>query len=242
MATAEVLKTISRSTFDLQAVLETLLRSAAQLCAADKGGVWQRDGELLRAVTVYGVTPEAYQYAIDHPMQLGRGSVTGRAMLEGKAVHVADVLADPEYVASGRLGKVAAYRTGLAVPLMRDGAMIGTFSVARTKVNPFTEKQIELVTTFADQAVIAIENARLLNELRQRKDDLTVSLDQQTATSEVLRVISSSAGELEAVFQSVLENATGICQAQFGTLNLYDGDAYSTVALHNPPPQFAQRL
>jgi adenylate cyclase len=157
--------------------------SAAQLCAADKGGVWQRDGELLRASAAYGITRETYQYAVEHPLQLGRGSATGRAALEGKAVHIVDVLADHEYVETD-LSKAAGCRTVLAVPLLRDGAMIGSFSVTRTQVNPFTNKQIELVTTFANQAVIAIENARLLKELRERTEEvekLNQQLEQRVA-------------------------------------------------------------
>jgi GAF domain-containing protein len=140
-ATAEVLKTISRSTFDLQSVLETLLRSAAQLCVAEKGGVWQRDGELLRVTATFGLTPEAHQYVVEHPMRPGRGSATARATLEGKAVHIVDVLADPEYVLMG-LSELAGYRTALSVPLLRDGAMIGAFAMTRTEVNPFTDKQL----------------------------------------------------------------------------------------------------
>jgi GAF domain-containing protein len=191
-ATADVLKVISRSTFDLQTVLETLAVSAATLCVADKSAIWRKDSEFLRLWATQGVTPEAVQYGAEHPLQVGCDSVAGRAALEGKTVHVPDVLADPEYGANS-LREAAGYRTVLGVPLLHAGAVIGVFALTRHQVSPFSEKQIELVTTFAefaDQAVIAIENARLLNELRQRTEDLTErtgdlteALEQQSATS-----------------------------------------------------------
>ena len=157
-ATADVLKVISRSTFDLQTVLDTLVASAASLCVADKSAIWQRDGEFLRLWATNAVTPEAVQYATEHPLQVGRNSATGRAALEGKAVHILDVLADAEFGATS-LREAAGYRTVLGVPLLRTGAVIGVFALTRQEVSPFSEKQIELVTTFANQAVIAIENA-----------------------------------------------------------------------------------
>src|SRR5262249_2148458 len=123
---------------------------------------------------------------------------------------------------------------------LREGAPIGVMNLQRTSVRPFTEKQIQLVTTFADQAVIAIENARLFDEVQARTKELTESLEQQTATSEVLQVISSSPGELEPIFQTMLGNATRICEAAFGALLLYDGDNFRRVAIHNPPPAFAK--
>ena len=172
-ATADVLKVISHSTFDLQAVMNTLVQSAARLCAADKGAIFQQDGDVLRLAANYGLSPEAEQYAAENPGPVNRGSVTGRVMLEGKAIHIPDVLADPDYAAFARsYQRVFGYRTYLGVPLLRDGTTIGSFSLTRDKVSPFTEKQIELVRTFADQAVIAIENARLVNELRQRTEEV----------------------------------------------------------------------
>src|SRR5262249_32278208 len=156
--------------------------------------------------------------------------VSGRVLLDRRIIHVPDILADPEY--TYRTGqKIGGYRTILGVPLMREGTPIGVMAMNRLAVRPFTDKQVELVTTFADQAVIAIENTRLLNELRE-------SLQQQTATSEVLSVISSSPGELEPVFQAMLENATRICEAKFGNLLLCDGDAFRVVALHGAPPEW----
>jgi GAF domain-containing protein len=230
-ATSDVLKVISRSTFDLQTVLNTLTESATRLCAADRGVIVMRDGDVYRTKAIYGFSPEGVQYALERPLRPGRGSVTGRVALEGRVIHIHDVLADPEYDPSGYQKKFG-FRTNLGVPLLRDGTTIGVFALNRDKVNPFTDKQIELVTTFADQAVIAIENARLLNELRE-------SLQQQTATADVLRIISSSPGELGPVFQAMLENATRICEARFGTLWLAEEDGLRAVAVYNPPLGFA---
>ena len=227
-ATSEVLKVISRSTFDLQTMLDTLTESAARLCAATNGVIFQRDGDLYRSVTNYGYSREAEQYFAEHPLRPDRRSVTGRAALEGRAIHVPDVLADPEYRATG-YQQAAGYRTGLGVPLLRDGTTIGVFALTRNEVNPFTEKQIELVTTFADQAVIAIENARLFEAEQQRTDELAEALEQQTATSEVLQVISSSPGDLQPVFTTMLENAVGICDAKFGNIFRWDGGACNSL-------------
>jgi GAF domain-containing protein len=154
--------------------------------------------------------------------------------LEGKVVHVPDVLADPEYTAlEGQ--KLGGYRSNIGVPLLRDGVVIGVFVLTRPTVKPFTDKQIELVRIFADQAVIAIENARLLNELRE-------SLQQQTATADVLRVISSSRGELTPVFEAMLENAVRICEAGFANLWLHDGKDYRAAAIHGAPPEYRDLL
>ena len=165
-ATADVLKVISRSTFDLQTVLNTLTELATRLCEADKGAIMMRDGDLYRIRANYGFADEAVQYALNNPLQPGRSSATGRAALEGKAIYIPDVLADPEYRATG-YHKAFGYRSMLAIPLLREETTIGTFTLTRDEVNPFTEKQKEIATTFADQAVIAIENARLLSELRE---------------------------------------------------------------------------
>ena len=163
-ATADVLKVISRSTFDLQTVLDTLTQSAAQLCLADNGVIFQRDGDLYRFSANYGFSSDAVRYALEHPLRPSRSSMTGRVALEGRTVHIPDVLADPEYSAT-EYQQVFGYRTNLGVPLLREGSTIGVFSLTRNEVKPFTDKQIELVTTFADQTVIAIENARLLNDI-----------------------------------------------------------------------------
>src|SRR6516225_1982078 len=158
-----------------------------------------------------------------HPIPVGRGSIVGRVLQDGCYAQIADVLADPEYTSELKeAAKIGGARTILGLPLLREGTPIGVIVLQRKAVRPFTQQQIDLVATFADQGVIAIENARLLNELRQRTDDLSDALEQQTATSEVLKVISSSTGMLEPVFQAILENAVRICSAKFG--NLFLGD------------------
>jgi GAF domain-containing protein len=231
-AASDVLKVISRSTFDLQAVFDTLIESAARLCEADNALLWRRDGEFCRVVANHVYSREFEEYLKQHPVPVGRGSLAGRTALEGKIVHIPDVLADPEYTMTEAI-KRAPYRTMLGVPLLRVGNPIGLIALTRATVRPFSDKQIELVETFAHQAVIAIENTRLLNELRE-------SLEQQTATSEVLRVISGSPGELEPVFSTMLGNAVRICEAKFGTLYLCEGDGFRAVAMHNAPPAYAE--
>ena len=233
-ATANVLKLISRSTFDLQAVLDTLTTSASRLCQADKGAIFVKDGDPYRLAAHTGFSRDeeqlAKQYAREHPLEPGRGSLVGRVAMDGRVVHIEDVLADAEYEA-GVYQKAFGYRSNLGVPLLREGAVVGVFALMRHEVHSFSEKEIELVSTFANQAVIAIENARLLNELRD-------SLQQQTASAEVLKVISSSPGELEPVFNAILANATSICGAKFGTLYLHKDDAFYASAFHNAPPAF----
>jgi signal transduction histidine kinase len=238
-ATAEVLKVISRSTFDLQAVFDTLIESAARLCEADNALLWRRDGEFCLVVANHVYSREFEEYLKQHPVPVGRGSLAGRTALEGKIVHIPDVLADPEYTMTEAI-KRAPYRTMLGVPLLREGNPIGVIAMTRATVRPFSEKQIELLTTFADQAVIAIENVRLFDEVQARTRELTEALEQQTATSEVLGVISSSPGELQPVFEAILANATRICEAKFGTLYLREGDGFRSVAMHNAPPAFAE--
>ena len=170
-ATADVLKVISRSAFDLQTVLNTLTESASRLCLADKGAIMMREGDAYRIRANYGFAREAVQYASEHPLQPDRGSLTGRVALEGRAIHIPDVLADPEYHATD-YQQAFGYRTNLGVPLLREGTTIGVFTLTRDQVNPFTDKQIEIVSTFADQAVIAIENVRLFDEIQDKSRQL----------------------------------------------------------------------
>ena len=237
-ATADVLKVISRSTFDLKKVLSTLVESAARLCAADKAALFQRDGEVYRLATTYGFSGDTAQYD-DRPLRPDRSSVTGRVALEGKAVHVHDVLADPEYHAP-EYQQAFGYRTNLGVPLLRDGATIGVFALVRDEVDPFTEKQIELVTTFADQAVIAIENARLFEAEQQRTRELSDSLEQQTATSEVLGVISRSKFELQPILQSVVDTAVRLCRADTAVIFRLKDGLYRFAAGHSLLPEYLE--
>ena len=224
-ATADVLKVISRSTFDLQTVLDTLTASAARLCDADFAFIFQRFGDLLHHAASHGFSSDFIEYQKQNPIPLGRGSLTGRTALEGKMVHIPDVLEDPEYTWTKSI-ELAQYRTMLGIPLSREGMPIGVIALSRRTVRPFTDRQIELMTTFADQAVIAIENARLLNELRE-------SLEQQTATSKVLDVISRSAFDLRAVFEAVIESSVRLCGADRGHFYRFDGELLRVAAAFN---------
>src|SRR5262245_906288 len=238
-ATSEVLKVISQSAFDLKSVLQTLVESAARLCKADKAAITRQIGGEFFFTEAYGHSPEFIEYVRTIPVKPERGTVMGLALLEGRTVHVPDVHVPRDHTWAKAQG-LGGVRTALAVPMLHEGTPIGVLGLSRSEVQPFTDKQIELVQDFAAQAVIAIENARLLNELRQRTDDLSESLDQQTATSEVLSVISSSPGDLKPVFEAILANATRICDAKFGNLVLSEGDAFRIAALHGASPAFAE--
>jgi GAF domain-containing protein len=235
-ATADVLKVISRSTFDLQGVFDTLIESAARLCEADNALLWRRDGELCHVVANHVYSQEFEDYLKQHPVPVGRGSLAGRTALEGKVVHIPDVLADPEYTMTETI-KRAPYRTMLGVPLLREGNPIGVIALTRATVRPFTDKQIELVTTFADQAVIAIENVRLFDEVQARTEELSESLRQQTATAEVLKTISRTAFDLQRVFDTLVENAVRLCEAQRAFLFRFDGEFLRSVASYNVSPE-----
>ena len=240
-ATTDVLKVISRSTFDLQTVLEMLTASAARLCDAEMASIARQDAQGFVHSTNYNFPADWVEFSQAFRTNPGRGSVSGRALLDGKAVQITDVLADPEYTYHEQQMK-AGYRTFLAVPLLRDGQPIVLLNLARKTVRPFTDKQIDLVSTFADQAVIAIENVRLFDELRARTEDLSESLRQQTAITEILEVINSSPGNLVPVFDAMLEKATHLCEAAYGMLYRYDGEFFHAIALRAVPKAYADFL
>jgi signal transduction histidine kinase len=234
-ATSEILGVIAHSATDIQTVLDNVCRSAARLCEAYDSTIWRPGDERLVPLAHYGAIAQV------ESLPLVRGTVAGRTVLEKKTVHVADVDTEAdEFPESSKLAGNLGFRTVLSVPLIREDVVIGTIGLRRTEARLFTDRQVALLQTFADQAVIAIENARLLKELYQRNGELTQLLEQQTAASEVLRVISSSPGELEPVFNTILENATRICEARFGTLLLYDGSAFRAVAMHGAPREYRE--
>jgi two-component system, NtrC family, sensor kinase len=234
-ATADVLKVISRSTFDLQTVLDTLTGSAARLCNADMAAMTRQnaDGSLYYATS--------YNFPVDwvkiapNPLQPERGSVVGRVLLATKALQIADVLADPEY-AYPELQKAAGYRTLLGVPLLRLGQPIGVLFLARKTVEAFTDKQIELVSTFADQAVIAIENVRLFEEVQAKTRDLSEALVYQTGSANILKVIASSPTDVEPVLKAIVESACELLEAYDAAVLLKDGDDLRLSAHHGPIP------
>jgi two-component system NtrC family sensor kinase len=240
-ATADVLKVISRSTFDLQAVLDTLVKSAAQLCEAESAHIFRRTETDYELAACRGYSREYEEYMRRRRLAPGRDSLVGRIALEGRVVHIPDILADSEYN-QPEAAKLGRWRTMIGVPLLREGTPIGALTLTRSAVRPFTDKQIELLTTFADQAVIAIENVRLFDEVQARTQDLSEALEQQTATSDVLSIISSSPGELDSVFSAMLSNALRICEAKFGNMFLYEDGAFREVSNVNVPPGFEEFL
>jgi signal transduction histidine kinase len=219
-AAADVLNVISRSTFNLQIVLEVLVESAARLCDADKAFIFRREGEFFRLAANYGFSPEFEEFAKNNPIKLGRGTLIGRTALEGRPVHIADVLADPEYTASEyqRRGR---YRTNLGVPLLREGVPIGVFTLTRAVVAPFTDQHIELVTSFADQAVIAIENVRLFEELQARTRELSQSVEELRALGEVSQAVNSTL-DLEMVLTTIVARSVQLSGADAGAIYTFD--------------------
>ena len=239
MATAEILRVIRTSPNDVQPVFETIVRNAVSLCGGLFANVFRFDGELLHYVASHNVGPSyADMIRARYPMRPDSSQVSGRVVLTKSVVWLEDALTDPNY--DQRYPVAMGWRRLLGVPMLREGEPIGAITVGWAEPGPASKVQEELLKTFAAQAVIAIENTRLLNELRQRTDDLSELLEQQTATSEVLKVISSSSGKLEPVFQTMLANATTICEAAFGSMLLVEGDVFRRVALHNAPPRFVE--
>jgi GAF domain-containing protein len=232
-ATAEILGVISRSQTALQPVLDAVAESAARLCGANDAMIRLVDGDVLRLAAHHGPLPN-----LDERIPLDRGSATGRAIAEQRPVHIHDLAAAAEgdFPIGRSLQQRFGHRTVLAVPLLRDGSAIGGIHIRRTEVRPFTDKQIALLQTFADQAVIALENVRLFTELQARNRALTEALEQQTATSEILKVISSSPTDTQPVFEAIIRNAVRLCGALHGAVWRYDGDIVDIVAHHNISP------
>jgi two-component system, NtrC family, sensor kinase len=223
-----VLKVISRSTFDLKSVLNTLLEAAARLCEADIGNIARpKEKDFYQVEASYRQSAALDAEMTRTPLKVGKGSLIGRTALNRATVHILDAQKDPDYELHAAL-KLGDYHTMLGVPLLREGNLVGVLGLARQTIRPFTQKQIELVTTFADQAVIAIENARLFEEVQKRTEQLTESLQQQTATADVLKVISRSAFDLRTVLQALVESAARFCSAdQANVIRERNGAFYS---------------
>jgi hypothetical protein len=238
-ATAEVLRVISSSKFDLQPVLDTLLETAVRLCGADIGVIRRRDGDSYPLAATFGYKPEWRTDSERYPSAPTRGSIFGRTVIERQTVHVPDVLQDQEFARADTRSLIG-FRAALGVPLLREGNLIGIMAFQRFKPGAFTPKQIGLVETFAAQAVIAIENVRLFEAEQQRTRELSESLEQQTATSQVLKVISSSPADLQPVFEAMLANATRLCEAKFGVLYRSEGDALRAIAMYGAPPAYVE--
>src|SRR5215813_12872379 len=238
-ATSEVLRVIASSPGDLQPVFQAVLENATRICGAKFGTLYLYDGDAFQATAFHNAPPAFIADRKRAPLRPGPDTSLGRAARTKQVAHILDSMKrksyrqrDPFVVAGAELG---GYRTIVSVPMLKEEKLVGVISIYRQEVRAFSDKQIELVTNFAAQAVIAIENTRLLNELRQRTDDLSEALERQTATSEFLQVISSSPGELEPVFEAMLEKAVALCQAKFGNLVLFEDGELRMVALHGAP-------
>jgi GAF domain-containing protein len=238
-ATSEVLRIISSSPGGLEPIFQTMLENAVRICGARFANLALFDGTNMRVAAMHNAPPEFEKMRKENPVVPSEGTTLGVLVRTKRRVHILDVAADPAY-AKSPLITTAGARSMLAVPMLKDNELVGAINIYRQEVQPFTNKQIELLTNFAAQAVIAIENARLLNELRQRTGDLSEALEQQTASSEVLGIISGSPGELQPVFDVILENSTRLCEADFGVLAVNEGDMFRVAAMHNAPPPFAE--
>jgi GAF domain-containing protein len=233
-ATADMLKVISRSTFDLQAVLKTLVESAAQLCDAYDSAIWRPDGDQLLLVAHHGPIPA-------DTLPLIRGTVAGRTVLDGMALHIADLQTeDAEFPESSENARRWAFRSILCVPLMREGVAIGTIALRRTEAQLFTERQVALLQTFADQAVIAIENARLFEEVEARTEELSESLQQQTATADVLKVISRSSFDLQTVLDALTASAARLCEADMAAITRPKGSTFYYATSYGFPADYLE--
>ncbi len=240
-ATADVLKVISRSAFDLQTVLDTLTESAARLCNADMAAIARKDDRGFYHATNYNFSVDWVRLADPLRLQPERGSLIGRVLLTGAAVQIPDVLTDPEYAYSD-MQKAAGYRTLLGVPLLRGKEPIGVLFLGRRTVEPFTEKQVELVSTFADQAVIAIENVRLFDEVQAKTNELEEALTYQTGSANILSVIASSPTDIGPVLEAIVESACEVCEANDAVVFLKDGDDLHSGAHHGPIPIALDKL
>jgi GAF domain-containing protein/DNA-binding response OmpR family regulator/HPt (histidine-containing phosphotransfer) domain-containing protein/HAMP domain-containing protein len=232
-ATSEILRVISSSPTDIQPVLDTVVKSAARFCGASDAEIFQIDGDSLKVSAHHGPIPGP----VGRLIPTVRGSVAGRAVLEQRAVHVADLQVEAEeFPVGSSLAREFGYRTTLVVPLLREGTAVGTINLRRAEMNPFTDKQIALLQTFADQAVIAIQNVRLFKELEARNSELRVALEQQTATSEILRVISSSPTDEQPVFDAIVQSARRLCDATYGVVFLTEAGQLTLAAVEGVDP------
>ena len=214
-ATSELLSVISRSKFDLGAILQSVIDTAARLCRAEKSVIFRLEQGVYRFVAAHGSPPAYLEIERATPILPGVGTLVGRTAMRRQVVRIDDVLIDPLYEKKGD-ARIGGFRSAIGVPLMRENEPIGVLGLSRSHVEPFSDREIELTMTFADQAAIAIENARLFEAEQQRSRELAESLEQQTATSEVLQVISRSAFDLEAVLNTLVESAARLCEADKG--------------------------
>jgi GAF domain-containing protein len=238
-ALAEVLSAISDSKFELQPVLESVVQTAARLCHARQGVIFRLEAGAYRFAAGFSISPAYWEIERRSRILPGPGTLVGRVATARRAVRIDDAWTDPAYERKED-AKVGMHRSMIGVPLMRNEEPIGVIGLSRSRVDPFSEREIELLTTFANQAVFAVENVRLFEAEQQRTRELTEALEQQTAASEVLQVISRSQGELEPVFATILEQAVRICGSTFGNIYRWDGEALHIVATHNTPPAFAE--
>src|SRR5262249_24436252 len=240
-ATSEVLRVISSSPGELEPVFEIMLQKAVRLCDAKFGILYLSEGNGFRTVAMHNVPPSLVQLRQNKLIHFPVDASVTRAAVTKQPCHQIDartersyIEGDSQFVAAVNLGGM---RTVVSVPMLNDDKIIGVITIYRQEVRPFTDRQIKLVTTFADQVAIALESARLFSELRESTTELTESLEQQTATSEVLQIIASSPGELEPVVQAMLANATRLCKASYGGMWLKEGDRFRNAAFHGPLPE-----